>query len=155
MSTKVSVNINKTEPPPLNVTVPVNKNLKWNTIKIAETMKSRNETKSTTLTQKTETLKLSLYMYLPTIMEPLLIVLHSVVYHNQTSKWTQEQNRVLCDRKVFLKSFLGLYWKYEKFLFFFILSTQSLIEPCKSQIVHSTWHVNALLWNLVCMLTLL
>ena len=157
MSTKVFVNINKTVPPPPNAMVPVhvNKNLKWNTINIAETTKSRNETKSTTLTQKTETLKLSLYMYLPTIMEPLLIVLHSVVYHNQTSKWTQEQNRVLCDRKVFLKTFLGLYWKYEKLLFFFILNTQSLIEPCKSQIVHSTWHVNALLWNLVCMLTLL
>jgi hypothetical protein len=76
MSTKVFVNINKTVPPPPNVMVPVNKNLKRNAIKIAETTKSRNETKSTTLTQKTETLKLSLYVYLPTIMEPLLIILH-------------------------------------------------------------------------------
>jgi hypothetical protein len=45
------------EPSPPNVMVSVNKNLKRNTIKIAETMKSRNETKSTTLTQKTETSK--------------------------------------------------------------------------------------------------
>jgi D-ribose pyranose/furanose isomerase RbsD len=55
MSTKVYVNINKTVPSPPSVMVSVNKNLKRNTIKIAETMKSRNETKSTTLTQKTET----------------------------------------------------------------------------------------------------
>ena len=57
MSTKVFVNINKTVPPPPNAMVPVyvNKNLKRNTINIAETTKSRNETKSTTLTQKAET----------------------------------------------------------------------------------------------------
>ena len=77
MSTKVYVNINKTVPSPPNVMVSVNKNLKRNTIKIAETMKSRNETKSTTLTQKTETSKNSADIYiLTTIMEPLLIILH-------------------------------------------------------------------------------
>ena len=77
MSTKVSVNINKTVPSPPNVMAPVNKNLKRNTIKIADTMKSRNETKSTTLTLKTETSKNSAHIYiLTTIMEPLLIILH-------------------------------------------------------------------------------
>jgi D-ribose pyranose/furanose isomerase RbsD len=64
MSTKVYVNINKTVPSPPNVMVSVNKNLKRNTIKIAETMKSRNETKSTTLTQKTETSKNSAHIYI-------------------------------------------------------------------------------------------
>ena len=64
MSTKVYVNINKTVPSPPNVMVSVNKNLKRNTIKIAETMKSRNETKSTTLTQKTETSKNSADIYI-------------------------------------------------------------------------------------------
>ena len=43
---------------------PVNKSLKRNTFKIAETMKSRNETKSTTLTQKTETSKNSADIYI-------------------------------------------------------------------------------------------
>ena len=77
MSTKVYVNINKTVPSPPNAMVNVIKNLKRNTIKIAETMKSRNETKSTTLTQKTETSKNSADIYiLTTIMEPLLIILH-------------------------------------------------------------------------------
>jgi hypothetical protein len=77
MRTKVSVKINKTVSSPPNVKVYVKRNLKRNTIKIAETMKSRNETKSTTLTQKTETSKNSADIYiLTTIMEPLLIILH-------------------------------------------------------------------------------
>ena len=64
MSTKVSVNINKTVPSSPNITVPEDKNLTRNTIKIAETMKSRNETKSSTLTQKTETSKSSPEIYI-------------------------------------------------------------------------------------------
>jgi D-ribose pyranose/furanose isomerase RbsD len=64
MSTKVSVGINKSVPPPPNVMVPVNKNIKRNTIKKAETMKSRNKAKSRTLTQKTETSKNSHEIYI-------------------------------------------------------------------------------------------
>ena len=64
MRTKVSVKINKTVSSPPNVKVYVKRNLKRNTIKIAETMKSRNETKSNTLTQKTETSKNSADIYI-------------------------------------------------------------------------------------------
>ena len=118
MNTKVYVSINKTVPPPPNAMVLVNKNLKRNIIKIAEKTKSRNKTKSTTLTQKTESFKTLLIYVLTTIMEPLLIILHYVLYHNQTSQLTQGQDRVLCHRKGIFKNLFGLYWKYEKLLIF-------------------------------------